>query len=82
MLDNSLGDFMNKNLIRKILNIVSIILFGAMTAVVGYNYALMECSIAHQGASVPAYIALFSGVPFVIIIAICLVIGRVLKEKK
>jgi hypothetical protein len=73
---------MNKQLIKKILNIVAMILFSAMTAVVGYNYAAMECAIAHQGASAPAYVALISGIPFLIIIAICLIIGRVLKEKK
>ena len=82
MSDDNRGDFMNKKLIIKILYAVSIILLGVMTATVGYNYALMECSIAHQGASAPAYIALFSGVPFVIIIAICLIIAWVLKEKK
>ena len=73
---------MNKPLIRKILYAVVIILFSSMTAVVGYNYAAMECSIAHQGASAPAYIAFFSGVPFLILIVACLIIGRVLKEKK
>ena len=73
---------MNKQLIRKILNIVAVVLFSVMTAVVGYNLAYMECAIAHQGASAPAYVALFSGVPFLIIIVICLIIGRVLKEKK
>ena len=73
---------MNKELIRKILYAVSVILLAVMTATVGYNYALMECSIAHQGASAPAYVAFFSGVPFVVLIAICLIIGRVLKEKK
>ena len=73
---------MKKALILKILNVVTIILFGAMTAVVGYNYATMECSIAHQGASAPAYIAFFSGIPFLILIGICLIICRVLKEKK
>lgn len=73
---------MNKPFIRKILYAVAIVLFGIMTAVVGYNYAAMECSIAHQGASAPAYIALLSGVPFIILIVVCLIIGRVLKEKK
>ena len=73
---------MNKEVIRKILWVSSVALFGAMTATVGYNYAAMECSIAHQGASAPAYISLFSGVPFVIMIAICLIVGGVLKEKK
>ena len=71
----------NKQLIRKILYAVSVILFGAMTATVAYNYAAMECYIAHQGASAPAYIAFFSGIPYFVIIAICLVIGSVLKEK-
>ena len=73
---------MNKALIRKILNVLAIVLFGVMTALVGYNYAAMECSIAHQGASAPAYIALFGGIPFLILIAICLIISAVLKEKK
>ena len=73
---------MNKKVIRKILCAISVIFFGAMTAVVGYNYAYMECAIAHQGASAPAYIALFAGVPFVVIILVCLIIIKLLKEKK
>ena len=73
---------MNKALIRKILNALAVILFGSMTATVAYNYALMECAIAHQGASAPAYVAIFSGVPFLILIAICLIVASVLKEKK
>ena len=73
---------MNKALIRKILQVLTIVLFAVMTAVIGYNYAYMECAIAHQGASAPAYVAFFAGVPFAVLIAICLVIIRVLKEKK
>lgn len=73
---------MNKQLIRKILYALAIILFGSMTAMTAYNYAAMECAIAHQGASAPAYVAFFSGIPFVILITICIIIGRVLKEKK
>ncbi len=73
---------MNKELIRKILNAIAIILFGIMTATVAYNYAAMECSIAHQGASAPASVALLYAAPFIILIAICLVIGRVLREKR
>ncbi len=73
---------MNKALIRKILQVLTIVLFAVMTAVIGYNYANMECAIAHQGASAPAYVAFFTGVPFAVLIAICLVIIRVLKEKK
>ena len=73
---------MNKSVLRKIIYLAAVILFGAMTAAVGYNYAAMECAIAHQGASAPAYVALFSGVPFIALIAICLIIGRILKEKK
>ncbi len=73
---------MNRQLIRKILYAVSFILFSAMTATVAYNYASMECAIAHQGASAPASIAFLTAIPFVVVIAICLIIGRVLKEKK
>ena len=73
---------MNKALIRRILQALVIVLFVIMAAVVGYNYAYMECAIAHQGASAPAYIALLAGVPFVVLIIICFIIIRVLKEKK
>ena len=73
---------MNKEVIKRILCVLSIILFGVMTAVVGYNYAYMECAIAHQGASAPVYIAFLSGVPYIILIAICLIVIKVLKEKK
>ena len=73
---------MNKDIMRKILYALAVLIFGVMTGVVGYNLAYMECAIAHQGASAPAYVAIFSGVPFVVLIAICLIIVRVLKEKK
>jgi hypothetical protein len=73
---------MNKALIIKILNIIVFVLFAVMTAVVGYNYAYMECAIAHQGASAPAYIAFFAGVPFAVLIAVCLIVIKILKEKK
>lgn len=73
---------MNKALIRKILQALTIILLVVMSAVIGYNYASMECAIAHQGASAPAYVAFFAGIPFVVLITACLVIIRVLKEKK
>ena len=73
---------MNKALIIKILKIVVVTLLATMTATIGYNYAYMECAIAHQGASAPAYIAFFTGIPFVVLIAVCLIIIKVLKEKK
>jgi hypothetical protein len=73
---------MNKALIRKILQVLTIILLAIMSAVIGYNFAYMECAIAHQGASAPAYVALFTGIPFAVLIAVCLIAIRVLKEKK
>ncbi len=73
---------MNKSFLRKIIYSAAIILFGVMTAAVSYNYAAMECAISHQGASAPATVAFIYAIPFVIAIAICLIIGRVLKEKK
>lgn len=73
---------MNREIIRKIMYVVSVVLFGAMTATVAYNYASMECSIAHQGASAPASVAYFTAVPYIIVIAVLLAIGRVLREKK
>ena len=73
---------MNKTLIIKILQVLTIILLAVMSAVIGYNCAYMECAIAHQGASAPAYVALFAGIPFAVLIAVCLIAIRVLKEKK
>ena len=73
---------MNKALIRKILQAITGVLLVVMSAVVGYNYAYMECAIAHQGASAPAYIAFFAGVPFAVLIAVCLIVIKILKEKK
>ena len=73
---------MNKALIIKILQALIIMLLASMTCTVGYNYAYMECAIAHQGASAPVYIAFLAGVPFVILIAVCLIIIKVIKEKK
>ena len=73
---------MNKQTIRKIISAAAIVLFGAMTAVVGYNYASMECAAAHLGASAPPSVALLAGIPFIFLIAVCLIINIILKEKK
>lgn len=73
---------MNRALIRKILQVITVLLLVIMSAVVGYNYAYMECAIAHQGASAPSYVAFLACVPFLVIIALCLIIIRMLKEKK
>ena len=73
---------MNKALIIKMLKIIVIALIATMASAVGYNYAYMECAIAHQGASAPAYIAFLAGVPFIVLIALCLIIIKVIKEKK
>ena len=72
---------MNRQLIRKILHTLSVLLFGAMTATTAYNYAAMECAIAHQGASAPASVALLSAVPFAAGIVICLIVSIAIKER-
>lgn len=61
---------------------IAILLSNIMCATVGYNWAVMECGIKHQGYSAPAYIALISGIPFLIAIIMCIVIIMVIKNKK
>lgn len=61
---------------------IVILLSNIMCAVVGYNWAAMECGIKYQGYSAPAYIALICGIPFLIAIITCAIIAMVIKKRK
>ncbi len=60
---------------------LSVLLFGAMCAVVGYTYADIQCAIEHGGTSAPAWVAFFYGIPFAIVILICVIIAAVFHRK-
>ena len=54
----------------------SIILFGAMCAVVGYNYAYLKCGASHLGFSAPASTAFLLSIPFLAVIIVLLVLAK------
>ena len=60
---------------------LAILLWGAMCAVVAWNYCDMLHGIEHHGFSAPADIAFFYAIPFVIGIAVCVVLTIVFHKK-
>ena len=67
--------------IPKALIIISIFLFGAMCAVVGYNYAYMEYAGRQLGFSAPPSIAFFYAIPFIAAILVLLILAKKLSDK-
>ncbi len=57
------------------------LLSHTMYAVVAYNYSSMVWGIKYAGYSAPAWVAIFYAVPFVISIAICIILAIVFKKK-
>ncbi len=60
---------------------LAVLLWGAMCAVVAWNYSTMLHGIEHHGYSAPASIAFLYAIPFVIGIAVCVVLAIVLHKK-
>ena len=60
---------------------LAVLLWGAMCAVVAWNYCDMLHGIEHHGFSAPADIAFFYAIPFVIGIAVCVVLAMVFHKK-
>jgi len=63
------------------LKAAAIILSDAMCAAVAYNWRTMEYGIKYEGYSAPAYTALWTAVPFLICVAVCLILAIVIKRK-
>ena len=53
----------------------AILLSNVMCAVVAYFYRDMLCGIAHGGYSAPAPVSLLYAIPFVLAIAVCIVLS-------
>ena len=60
---------------------LAILLWGVMCAVVAWNYCDMLHGIEHHGFSAPADIAFLYAIPFVIAIAVCVVLAMVFHKK-
>ncbi len=63
---------------------LSVLVFGAMCAVVGYEYADIQCAIVHSGTSAPAWVAFVYAIPFAVAILIFAIVALVFycKSKK
>ena len=61
--------------------ILAVLLSDIMCAVVAYNYCGMLWGIKYAGYSAPAWTAFLSAIPFVIGIAICIVLAIIFKKK-
>lgn len=61
--------------------VLAILLWGAMCAVVAWNYSSMLCGIAHGGFSAPASVAFLYAIPFAVAIAVCVVLTVVLGKR-
>lgn len=62
--------------------LVAVLLTSVMCAVVGYKYRDMLCCIEHGGCSAPASVAFLYAIPFLVGIAVCVVLAVVFYNKK
>ena len=61
--------------------ILAVLLSDVMCAVVAYNYCDMLWGIRYAGYSAPARVAFLVAIPFMIAIAVCIVIALYLKKR-
>jgi len=64
-----------------VLTVIAVLLSDIMCAVVAFVYRDMLCGIEHLGYSASASVAFIYGIPFIIGIVICVVLGIVLYKK-
>lgn len=61
---------------------LSVLLALIMCVVVSFNYKKMKLGIETNGYSAPASVAFLYAIPFIIAIAICVIIAIVIKRKR
>lgn len=61
--------------------LLAVLLSDVMCAVVAYNYCYMEWGIEFASFSTPANVAFVYAIPYLVGIAICIVVAVVLKRK-
>ena len=67
--------------LSRIFLLLAFLLCSAMCAVVAWNWRDMLCGIAHSCYSAPAWVALLSGIPFLIGIGLCLALAWRFRKK-
>lgn len=68
--------------LSRICSAVAILLFGAMFAVVGYEYCALQWGGRYEGWSAPPSAAFVYAVPFVIGIVFCIALSRLLNKHR
>lgn len=61
---------------------LAILLSNIMCAVVAFNYGKMLWGTKNAGYSAPAYVALLWAIPFLIGIALCIIIAIIVRRKR
>lgn len=64
-----------------VLFVITAVLSDVMCAVVAYNYRGLVCGIEHAGFSAPADIALLLAIPFLVLIAACVLLAVLFYRK-
>jgi len=64
-----------------VFGLFAIILSNVMCAVVAFNYRDMLCGIQHSCYSAPAWVAFLSAIPYVVAIAVCVILSVVFKKR-
>ena len=67
-----------KNVIRLLFALI-LILSNAMCAFIAYTYASLSYSAVYEGASAPASLAFLWAIPFLFVIALCIMIIFILR---
>ena len=61
--------------------VIAVLLSDAMCFAVAYNYRGLMCGIEHAGFSAPAGIAFIIAIPFLICIAVCVILSTIFYKK-
>ena len=60
---------------------LAVLLWGAMCAVVAWNYRAMVCYMEHHLTSTPPRVAFLFAIPFALAIAVCVVLAVIFHKK-
>ncbi len=64
-----------------IFGLFAVLLSDIMCAVIAYNYRDMLCGIEHMGYSAPEYTPFLFAVPYLVSIAVCVILAIVFARK-
>lgn len=67
--------------ITKVMNFLAILISNFMFATVAYMYCRIQLGIKYEGWSVSAWVAFLYAIPFLIAIAVCLIICKIANRK-